>query len=76
MGNVITAPCRSYSAQVFDGCPACVDAALEAVTQAALYVLGRAAPEVSGQSDGPAQMAYRMTVRLSREGHETAIEEV
>jgi len=29
---VMTAPCRSYSAQAFDGCPNCLDEALDVVT--------------------------------------------
>ena len=53
MGNVMTVPCRSYSAQAFDSCPACVDAALDAVEQAGIYLLGRTASGVEDQLVGP-----------------------
>ncbi len=64
MGIVITVPCRSYSAQAFDGCPACLDAALDAVAQAGLYLLGRAAPSLSGTTAGRIEVSYRLVVRL------------
>ena len=64
MGIVMTVPCRSYSALAFDGCPSCVDAALEAVEQAGMYLLGRTAPGLATQTTGPLEMAYRMSVRL------------
>jgi len=64
MGIVMTVPCRSYSALAFDGCPSCVDAALEAVEQAGMYLLGRTAPGLATQTAGPLEMAYRMRVRL------------
>jgi hypothetical protein len=70
MGNVVTVPCRSYSARAFDGCPACVGAALGAVGQAGLYVLGRTVPGLSYQTEGPLRMAYRMTVELIDESGE------
>jgi hypothetical protein len=77
MGNVMTVPCRSYSAQEFDGCRACVDAALEAVAQAGMYVLGRAAPGLFGEADGPVGMAYGMKVRLyDQTGAEMAHDEI
>jgi hypothetical protein len=77
MGIVMTVPCRSYSAQTFDGCPACLDAALEAVTQAGLYLLGRAAPGLAGQTEGPVEMSYRLQVRLFDDGGvELAADEV
>ena len=64
MGNVIAVPCRSYSALSFDGCPGCVDAALEAVTQAGMYLVGRSAPNFVGSVDGSVEMTYTMRVRL------------
>ena len=64
MGIVMTVPCRSYSALAFDGCPSCVDAALDAVEQAGMYLLGRTAPGLATQTTGPLEMAYRMRVRL------------
>jgi hypothetical protein len=77
MGNVMTVTCRSYSAQVFDGCPACVGAALEAVEQAGIYILGRTAPGMASQSSGPLEMAYRMKVRLFDDtGDELAADEL
>jgi hypothetical protein len=77
MGIVMTVPCRSYSAQTFDGCPACLDAALDAVTQAGLYLLGRAAPSLCGGSEGRIGMSYRLNVRLYDDrGGEMAADEV
>jgi hypothetical protein len=77
LGNVMTVTCRSYSAQAFDGCPACVDAALEAVEQAGIYVLGQAAPDLASQPAGPIEMAYRMKVKLVDEaGYEMAADEL
>ena len=66
MGNVATVQCRSYSAQEFDGCPSCLDAALEAVTQAGLYVVGRSAPSLvtPGETNDPIDMSYRLKLRL------------
>jgi hypothetical protein len=66
MGIVTTVPCRSYSDQEFDHCPACNDAALDAVAQAAMYVLGHAAPSLAAQDpeSSPIEMAYRLRVRL------------
>jgi hypothetical protein len=63
IGSVIV-PCRSYAARAFDGCPGCIDAALEAIGQAGLYVLGRSAPDLMGGASGPLEMAYRLNVRL------------
>jgi hypothetical protein len=65
MGIVMTV-CRSYSVQEFDSCPACLDAALEAVVNAAMYVLGHAAPSLaSGDPESsPLEMAYRLKVQL------------
>lgn len=77
MGIVMTVPCRSYSAQAFDGCPACLDAALDAVAQAGLYLLGRATPSLSGRAEGPVEMSYRLSVRLcDNEGCELAADEI
>jgi hypothetical protein len=77
MGNVMTVTCRSYSAQAFDGCPACVDAALEAVSQAGMYVLGRSNPGLFGLGEGPVGMACRMRVRLyDQHGAELAVDEI
>ncbi len=65
MAIVMTSACRSYSALTFDGCPGCVDAALDAVTQAGSYVLGQVAPSLATeQTDGRLEMAYRLVVRL------------
>jgi hypothetical protein len=63
----MTIACRSYSALRFDGCAACVDAALDAVVQAGMYTLGRTAPSVAGQADGPLELAYIMRVKLADE---------
>jgi hypothetical protein len=63
IGSVMV-PCRSYAARAFDGCPGCVGAALEAIGQAGLYVLGRSVPDLMGGSNGPLEMAYRLNVRL------------
>ena len=77
MGNVIAVPCRSYPAQSFDGCPACVSAALDAVTQAGMYVLGRAAPGLVGQAEGRVEVSYRIKVRLyDEDGAEMAADEM
>ena len=77
MGIVMTVPCRSFSAQTFDGCPACLDAALDAVTQAGLYLLGRAAPGLCGGPEGRIEMSYRLNVRLyDDKGGEMAADEV
>jgi len=74
---VITVPCRSYSAQAFDGCPACLDAALDAVAQAGLYLLARAAPSLSGRPEGPVEMSYRLSICLyDDKGGELATDEI
>ena len=67
--SVMTGACRSYSALAFDGCPACVDAALDAIAQAGLYVLGQAAPSVAGRGPaGPSvEVSYRLVVCLCDE---------
>jgi hypothetical protein len=71
MSNVMLASCRSYSAQSFDGCPACVDSALEAVTQASMYLLGRAGQDISPTEDGQVSMAYTLGLSLcDDDGHE------
>jgi len=71
MSNVMLASCRSYSAQSFDGCPACVDSALEAVTQASMYLLGRAGQNLSSTEDEPVEMAYTLGLSLcDDDGHE------
>ncbi len=66
MGDVATVRCRSYSAQEFDGCPSCVDAALDAVTQAGLYVVGQSAPALAplDRDDGPIDLTYSLKMRL------------
>ena len=66
MALVMTVPCRSYSDQEFDNCQACLDAALDAVAQAAIYVVGHAAPSLTSQNPvfNPIEMAYRLKVRL------------
>jgi hypothetical protein len=76
LGIATTVPCRSYSAQAFDGCPACLDAALDAVTQAGLYLLGRAAPSLCGSAAGQLEMSYKVNVRLyDDKGGEMAADE-
>ncbi len=69
MTVVTKVACRSYSALEFDGCPACVDAALDAVTQAGLYVLGRAAPSIVEPAPNPGSLDidYRFNVRICDE---------
>lgn len=66
MNSVMTVPCRSYSSQEFDGCPACVDAALDAVTQAATYILGQAAPTLASRMPGsdPVELDFLLKVTL------------
>ena len=77
IGSAMLVPCRSYSARAFDGCPACVGAAIDAVGQAGLYVLGRSAPDLIGRSDGPLEMSYRLKVRLLDElGEQLASDEL
>jgi hypothetical protein len=63
MGSVIV-QCRSYAVRAFDGCPGCVGAALDAIGQAGLYLLGRSAPDLMGGSAEPLKMAYWLNVRL------------
>jgi hypothetical protein len=72
MAGVTTAVCRSYSALAFDGCPACVGAALDAVAQAGLYVLGKAAPSIVGSAAAPGsiEIAYRLVVSICDESGE------
>jgi hypothetical protein len=67
MSNVMLATCRSYSAQSFDGCPACVDSALDAVTQASAYLLGRSGPGFATQTVHQADMAHILGVSLCAE---------
>jgi hypothetical protein len=77
MGNMMLASCRSYSAQSFDGCPACVDSALEAVTQASLYLLGRSGPGLVPQSEDPVEVAYILTLSLcDDDGREIGSDEI
>lgn len=77
IGNVMTLACRSYSALKFDGCPACVDAALDAVVQAGMYTLGRTAPSLAGPVEGPLGMAYVLRVKLVGEmGEQIGADEV
>jgi hypothetical protein len=66
MNSVMTVPCQSCSSQEFDGCPACVDAALDAVTQAGIYILGQAAPTLTSQVPRaePLAMDYLLKVSL------------
>ncbi len=77
MGTVTTAACRSYSALTFDGCPACVGAALDAIVQAGMFTLGRTAPGMAGQVEGPLEMEYALRVRLTDElGGEIGADEI
>ena len=64
MSNVMLATCRSYSAQSFDGCPACVDSALEAVTQASVYLLGRAGSGLAPQGGHQVDISHILAVSL------------
>ncbi len=64
MDRVVDVRCRSYSGGAFDGCTACVDAALDAVAQAVVYVLGRATPDLMAPPQGPVSLDYRMRVRI------------
>ena len=77
MGTVMVASCRSYSYRSFDDCPACRDAALDAIVQAGLYVLARAAPGLLESTSGPVSLAYGLRVRLTDEdGAELARDEI
>lgn len=77
MGNVMLATCRSYSAQSFDGCPACVDSALEAVAQASMYLLGRSGPGLAPHSEDAVEVAYIMGVSLcDDDGREIGSDEI
>jgi hypothetical protein len=63
----------------FDGCGACVDAALDAVTQAGMYVLVQTAPSLVGDSPTrrPLELAYSIRVRLVDEtGTEIGSDEI
>jgi hypothetical protein len=64
MEGMTGTPCRSYRGQEFDGCPACLDAALDAVAQAGLYVLGQTAPQILGRFDGLIDVGYGLQIRL------------
>ena len=77
MGNVMLATCRSYSAQSFDGCPACVDSALEAVAQASMYLLGRSGPGLAPHSEDAVEVTYIMGVSLcDDDGREIGSDEI
>ena len=67
MGTGTTTACRSYSALTFDGCPVCAGAALDAVVQAGMFTLGRTAPGMADQAEGPLEMEYSLSVRLTDE---------
>ena len=77
MIDVTTPPCRSCSAQVFDACPACVRAALGAVSRAGICALGRAAPEIAGLAVAPLEMSYRLRIRIrDSAGNQLAVDEL
>lgn len=77
MSGVTTTECRSYSALVFDGCPACVGAALDAIVQAGMYTLGRTAPGMTNQTEGPLEMVYTLKVKVIDEsGEEIGADEI
>ncbi len=77
MGNVMLATCRSYSTQSFDGCPACVDSALEAVAQASMYLLGRSGPGLAPHSEDAVEVTYIMGVSLcDDDGREIGSDEI
>jgi len=77
MSNVMLATCRSYSAESFDGCPACVDSALDAVVQASAYLLGRSGPGFAPQCGRPVEIASILAVTLrDDDGGEIGSDEV
>jgi hypothetical protein len=78
METLMTAPCRSNSYRSFDGCPACRDAAIDAIAQAGLYVLGRTAPDVVEGSFGEAvELAYDLRISLlDEDGRQIASDEL
>ncbi len=77
MSNVMLATCRSYSAQSFDGCPACVDSALEAVTQASMYLLGRSGPGLAPHGEDAVEVTYTLAVSLcDDDGREIGSDEI
>ena len=77
MSNVMLATCRSYSAQTFDGCPACVDSALEAVTQASVYLLGRAGSGLAPQGGHQVETSHILAVSLCDDhGREIGSDEI
>ena len=77
MSNVMLATCRSYSAESFDGCPACVDSALDAVAQASAYLLGRSGPGFAPQVGRPLEMASILAVSLCDDhGREIGSDEI
>jgi hypothetical protein len=77
IGTVTQLQCRSYASLEFDGCPTCTDAALEAVEQAALYILGRAALDQPGRGGESIEMAYTMSVRvLDEQGRTIAQDQI
>lgn len=76
-GSVTTPVCRSYSALTFDGCPACVGAALDATVQAGIYTLGRTAPGMTSQIEGTVEMVYALGVKLRDElGNEIGSDQI
>jgi hypothetical protein len=77
IGTVTQLQCRSYASLDFDGCPTCNDAALEAVEQATLYILGRAALDQPGRGGESIEMAYTMSVRvLDEQGRTMAQDQI
>lgn len=77
MSNVMLATCRSYSAESFDGCPACVDSALDAVTQASAYLLGRSGSGLAPQSGHPVETSHILAVTLcDDDGREIGSDEI
>ena len=75
IGTVTQLQCRSYASLEFDGCPTCADAALEAIEQAALYILGRAALDQPGRGGESIEMAYTMNVRVVDEQGRTVAQD-
>ena len=77
MVAVMAPLCRSYPSRIFDGCPDCLDAALDAVTQAGLYLLARTASGRDDSSEGPLHQTYGLRVRiLDQGGTELAADEL
>jgi hypothetical protein len=58
------APTRTGGTGAFDGCPACLQAAEDAIVESVLYLLASAAPTVLERPEEPAPIEYGATVAL------------